>query len=353
MLGRDADGQVRVAGPWVEEHRIGFAVDDPGHRFAGIRLRHEPTVPDTEFAFDEGCWRLTLPRPPIHRMEYQFELSYPDGRTEIVTDPDNPTSTPGAFGPKSVLELPGYAAPAWLDRAAPWPVRAELDIETAAGSVAVTVRSPDAPTSRLLVAHDGPEYDALAGLAGFAAAMVAERRVPPFQLALAAPGARDERYSANPAYTTALATQVLPRLHHELGTTGPVVLMGASLGALASLDVQRRHPGRVAGLFLQSGSFFTTELDACEADFPHFARIVDSVRAVHVDRPPGRPVRTVLTCGAAEENLANNRLLAATLRAQGYPAALREVPDAHNYVAWRDAFDPHLAGLLREVWGDA
>ena len=204
MLGRDADGQVRVAGPWVEEHRIGFAVDDPGHRFAGIRLRHEPTVPDTEFAFDEGCWRLTLPRPPIHRMEYQFELSYPDGRTEIVTDPDNPTSTPGAFGPKSVLELPGYAAPAWLDRAAPWPVRAELDIETAAGSVAVTVRSPDAPTSRLLVAHDGPEYDALAGLAGFAAAMVAERRVPPFQLALAAPGARDERYSANPAYTLSL-----------------------------------------------------------------------------------------------------------------------------------------------------
>jgi hypothetical protein len=23
----------------------------------------------------------------------------------------------------------------------------------------------------------------------------------------------------------------------------------------------------------------------------------------------------------------------------------------HNYVAWRDAFDPHLTGLLAEVWG--
>jgi hypothetical protein len=28
-----------------------------------------------------------------------------------------------------------------------------------------------------------------------------------------------------------------------------------------------------------------------------------------------------------------------------------ELPDVHNYVAWRDAFDPHLTGLLVEVWG--
>jgi enterochelin esterase family protein len=35
------------------------------------------------------------------------------------------------------------------------------------------------------------------------------------------------------------------------------------------------------------------------------------------------------------------------LTAQGYGAALHEVRDAHNYVAWRDAFDPHLTGLLQ------
>jgi enterochelin esterase family protein len=52
-----------------------------------------------------------------------------------------------------------------------------------------------------------------------------------------------------------------------------------------------------------------------------------------------------------EENLANNREMVRALRAQGYPAELFEVPDAHNYVAWRDAFDPHLTGLLAEVWG--
>ena len=47
----------------------------------------------------------------------------------------------------------------------------------------------------------------------------------------------------------------------------------------------------------------------------------------------------MLTCGLAEENLANNRQMAATLARQGYAARLVEVPDAHNYVG--------LAGCVR------
>jgi hypothetical protein len=33
----------------------------------------------------------------------------------------------------------------------------------------------------------------------------------------------------------------------------------------------------------------------------------------------------------------------------GYAAALHEVPDAHNFTARRDAFDPHLTRLLAQV----
>jgi enterochelin esterase family protein len=40
--------------------------------------------------------------------------------------------------------------------------------------------------------------------------------------------------------------------------------------------------------------------------------------------------------------------MARALAAQGYDVALHEVRDVHNYVAWRDAFDPHLTQLLRE-----
>ena len=37
---------------------------------------------------------------------------------------------------------------------------------------------------------------------------------------------------------------------------------------------------------------------------------------------PDRRVPTILTCGAIEENLANNRLMEQSLRARGYPAEL-------------------------------
>ena len=58
-----------------------------------------------------------------------------------------------------------------------------------------------------------------------------------------------------------------------------------------------------------------------------------------------------MTCGNAEENLANNRLMARALAAQEFDVELAEVPDMHNYTGWRDALHPHLTGLLVKVWG--
>jgi enterochelin esterase family protein len=42
--------------------------------------------------------------------------------------------------------------------------------------------------------------------------------------------------------------------------------------------------------------------------------------------------------------------MVAELARQGYPAVLHEVPDMHNYTAWRDAFDPFLPQLLEAAW---
>ncbi len=57
-----------------------------------------------------------------------------------------------------------------------------------------------------------------------------------------------------------------------------------------------------------------------------------------------------MTCGVIEENIDNNRLMAAALSGQSYQVRLAEVPDMHNYTAWRDAFDPHLTNLLTHLW---
>jgi enterochelin esterase-like enzyme len=348
--------EVATVGPSVGEREIAFSLADPQHQLAGVRLMHNLDLPGqpTEYRFDDGAWILAMPRPQIRRMEYQLTLRYPDGTEEITTDPTNPVLTPGVFGDKSVLTMPDYTAPGWLAGAPAWPVSASLTVSSRVGPIELTVLSPDTPTRRLLVAHDGPEFDRFASLGAFAATMVRDGRVPPFHLALAAPGARDDRYSANPGYATALASAVLPELHAKLGTAGPVVLMGASLGGLAALHTQRRYPSTIGGLFLQSGSFFVPQFDECESDFPYYPRIIRYVAAVlRGAQPDGRAVPTVLTCGCAEENVHNNRLMTTTLRRQGYPVALHEVPDSHNYVAWRDAFDPYLVELLTKVWADA
>ena len=55
-----------------------------------------------------------------------------------------------------------------------------------------------------------------------------------------------------------------------------------------------------------------------------------------------------MTCGTEEENVYNNRVIAAALAEQGYVAKLDEVPDMHNYTGWRDAFDPYLTALLED-----
>ena len=93
------------------------------------------------------------------------------------------------------------------------------------------------------------------------------------------------------------------------------MLTGQSLGALAALHAAWTSPATFAGLLLQSGSFFTPELDPQEADFESWDEVTGFV-ASRAGRHPGRagcpPV--AMTCGTAEENVANNRLLRDHLR---------------------------------------
>jgi enterochelin esterase-like enzyme len=338
---------------------IVFRFADPQRALSGVRLVQEIGLPgDTlDFDYDEAgqAWRLRLPPVPVHRMEYRLELRHPDGGTEVVCDPDNPLRAPGAFGDKSVLELAGYRPPEWLEMppaSGEWrgfavPSRAlKADLPVRVWSPAAAFGKP----AGLLVAHDGGEFDRLAGLGRYVAAMTASRAMPPHYLVLLSPVERNDWYSANPAYGRALVADVLPRVRAELGTAAPALALGASLGALSLLHAQRRHPHLFAGLFLQSGSFFQQRYDAQEASFPPYPRIVRFIASVRRRRPPGVPVPTVITCGTAEENLANNLDLADVLSGQGYPVRMIQVPDAHNFIAWRDGWHPALAELAKMVW---
>ncbi|HET7127939.1 MAG TPA: alpha/beta hydrolase-fold protein [Gaiellaceae bacterium] len=281
-------------------------------------------------------------------MEYLLAI---DGR--LSPDPANPLHVRGPFGPKSSVEWPEYEAPAWLDSVADTgPVEPlEIRCRRLVARVHVLLYStPDPPgvDAPLLVAHDGPEYAEYSGLTRFLDVMSWEERIPPLNAALIQPVDRNETYSASALYAAALARELVPAIakrvphKHRIG-------MGASLGGLAMLHAHRRHPRLFDGLMLQSSSFFRQRFDKQESAFPRYRRITRFVGTVLRSLEGARPIPVAITCGTAEENRANNEAVAAALRAQGYPAWLALVRDAHNWTCWRDAFDPHLPAVIEAV----
>jgi len=326
-----------TGGPEVHPDRVVFRLEDRG--FASVRLQQELERPRSGPALilRDGHWELEYRRPQVDRMEYRLEV---DG--DSVCDPGNPRRTPGAFGDRSVVEFPGYAPPAWLaasDPGAPAPIGERTRLWAPPDT------DPREPLP-LLVAHDGSEYERLSGLTRLIAGAIAGGRVPRCRVALLDPGDRDDDYSASARYARALTAR-LPLLAPATAHAG----IGASLGALALLHARWQHPGAFGALMLQSGSFFRQRWDRQESGFPRFRRVSRFVGNVLNAPTAPTPIPIALTCGAPEENLANNRAVASALRRQGHHVTLHVNRDAHNHVAWRDTLDPHLVELLARAWG--
>ena len=345
------------ADPIVDQGRVTFRLADPGDGLAGVRLFTDRGFPATRdrFAREGDGWALTIDAPALDRFEYAFELELEGGGSALVTDDANPRRAPGAFGEKSVVELPGYAAPAWLDASR---ANGRTDGLTVASStmgadVDVAVWRPeDAPDGEpldLLVAHDGPELDALARLTGYAASQIAVGRLPRHRVALLAPGERDQWYSASALYARTLATQVMPAIGNavavrRVGRHGREPRRAGDAPRPPPLPraVQRPVPAvrelLRASLRRPGGGLRALPARSCAT----CARCCASARASRC--------RSSLTCGALEENVHNNRLMARALAARGWPAALHEGRDLHNFTAWRDVFDPISPRCFAEVW---
>jgi enterochelin esterase family protein len=345
----------QTASPVVADDHALLTLPDRG--LARVALVHELRRPRVvPFERQGSDWVLRLERPPVDRLEYLLELEGRDGGVQQIPDPTNPRRAPGAFGDKSVLEFPGYAEPAWV-----------RDEESAGGAILETslpsrlVRTsvdiliwaaaktdPDVPLPLLLV-HDGPEFARYSQLLRLFDHLVASGEVPPFRAALVPPPLdRNEMYSASHRYARVLAEEWVPALRQLAPSPGPLLALGASLGALSLLHAQWYEPGLFSGLFLQSGSFFRRRYDAHESGAPRYARITRFVSTVAGGRRTPDPIPVTITCGTGEENLDNNLFMAATLAAQGWEVRVVQHSDAHNWVSWRDVLHPHLAELLRQ-----
>lgn len=336
----------------VEGEDVVVRYADAEHEADSVRVWAHLRLGDTSMHQVEGGWEVRLRDLPVDRLEYLLDV---DG--EMRPDPSNPRLTPGPFGDHSWVPLPAYREPAWLDAEQCPGERSTLTLSrTGAGRIDCEVWSPaDSPGSQplpLLVSHDGPEMDAYGGLTAYVGAMIAAQTLPPMRVALVSPGPRrNKRYAANAAYSRALTNRLLPALTEAAPTNARPVLIGQSLGALSALHAAWTSPSTFGGLFLQSGSFFTPDLDPQESGFEFWREVtgfVASVRASTQAAPDASPV--TLTCGTAEENFDNNVAMRDHLAAVGVETAWGEVRDGHTWTCWRDTLDPHLTDLLLRVW---
>ena len=325
---------------------------DPQHAAARVSVWAHLHLGDTTMQEVAGGWEVRLTDLPVDRLEYLVDV---DG--ELRPDPSNPRLTPGPFGDHSWIPLPAYREPAWLGITTTTGERTSLTLSrTGAGRVDAEIWSPvGIPASEplpMLICHDGPEMDAYGDLTAYAGATIATGTLPPFRAALVSAGPRrNKRYAANPAYSRALTTRLVPALTAAVGTQGRPVVMGQSLGALAALHAVWTSPTTFGGLFLQSGSYFTPDLDPQESGFEYWREVtgfVASVRAASQAAPGAPPV--TLTCGTAEENHPNNLAMRDHLAGVGIETAWGEARQGHTWTCWRDTLDPYLTALLARVW---
>jgi enterochelin esterase-like enzyme len=350
-----------VAGaPEVSSAGVRFNYRDESKDLRGVALVQEVAWPRSGPEMRHlggGRWSVDFARPPVDRMEYRFKLTRADGSEELALDPANPLRAPGAFGERSVIEFPEYEPPAWLATSAAVPPGELLELELPApslGAAQPTLLWSPAGTAAtealpLLVVLDGLEFARFSSITKMLDVEVAAGVLPPMRALLMQPVARDQDYTASPAFAAALTNEIIPSLAAAVALPADRRLragLGASLGGLAMMHAHREHPGLFGALFLQSSSF----LHSGQLGGASLERVRTFVNDMLLTGAWRNPIPVTMTCGSVEQNLSNNRDTVAVLCEQGYEAELFVNRDAHNWIGWRDAWTPHLGNLLQKVW---
>jgi enterochelin esterase family protein len=300
-----------------------------------------------------------LELPAGSRVEYKFEVTA-GRRAEWIRDPLNPRVAHDPFGANSVCQATGYELPPWTeeDPSVPKGSLEERLVQSPAlgGQRRVTLYRParfrETRRYPLLVVHDGQDYLRFAKLETVLDNLIHRLDIAGMIVALTQPPDRMEQYRDSEAHARYLAEELVPDLERELpliGTPAARGLMGASLGAVASLSTAIRYPGTFGGLLLQSGSFAFSDIGHHDRSpvFDPIAAMVNAYRA----KPFAVAERVFVSCGTYESLIYENRSLIPLLRRTGMNIRFVEARDGHNWENWRDRLREGLAFLFPgPVW---
>ncbi len=297
-------------------------------------------------------WYLELDMPDRSRIEYKIEV-VAKGHSHWILDPLNPRQAADPYGSNSVCWAHGYEPPEWATVDAS--VRAgsleEVQIVTAAGRpkrIRVYLPARFRRTRRypLLVMHDGGDFLRYGDLQPALDNLIHRLDLPELVVALDEPGQRTVEYVGSEPHARYLSHDLLDGLERALPLiSSPAArgLVGASLGAVASLHAAWSFPNRWGLLGLMSGSFAFTDIGVHRRG-PIFDPVVEFVNAFR--REPGQPAEKVfVSCGMYESLIYENRSLVPLLQAQGVDVRYREARDGHHWQNWRDQLRDCLGWL--------
>ncbi len=305
-------------------------------------------VPNTDI------WVVQIPVVDNGRFEYKLSIRQ-DGHQRWVLDPNNPTRAADPFGENSVCRTWGYAPPGWTEpqgaprgRIEAFALSSEVFGERRENIYLPHGYAGDTPLP-LVIAHDGNDYDAYASLSISLDNLIAAGDIPPVAVVLIESPDRMGEYARGRRHARYLVQDLLPAVTQRYSISddpGDRILMGASLGAVASLSTAFRFPGVFGGLVLKSGTFILNEGKLERRDHPVFRRTARLSRAL--ERAPDLPpTRAYVSTGELEGLADENAAIANVLREHGVDVLFKSAWDGHHWHNWRNQVRDGLMWVLR------
>lgn len=343
--------------PVAEPGGVTFAWTGDADRVELIRWIHagidrEPfqRIPGTKI------WVLLLDVPDGGRFEYKLAI-HRRGHEEWMLDPLNRERAGDPFGENSVCRTWGYERPAWTrPQGAP---KGEIVALRVASTVFAETREeflyrparPAGPSGYpVVVIHDGHDFNTYADLTVSLDNLIEAGDIPPVTAVLIQTHKRIEEYTRGRRHARYVVDELMPAISEET-TVSPIpsdrILLGASLGAVASLSTAFRYPGVFGGLVLKSGSFIFDDHKLTARPHPVFHRVARLVRAIH-RAPDLARTRAFVSTGELEGLASENIALANFLRQRGVDVLLKTAWDGHHWHNWRDQLRDGLMWVLRE-----
>lgn len=323
-----------------------------------VFLRHWIFGLDSAQAFARvdgtDVWVLGLELPEGSRVEYKLEIVRGAER-RLIQDPLNAGRANDPFGSNSVVHAAGYEVPDWtlsdplarqgsLERLM---IASDVLGEARPVTVYLPARFRRSRRYPLLIVHDGEDYLRFSSLETVLDNLVHRLETQAMVVALIQSPDRMREYADDPAHAEFLVRELVPLLEQRyplVGTPEARGLVGASLGAVASLSAAWRHPGFFHHLLLQSGSFVFTDIGE-HGRGPAFDPVVRFMNEYR--RDPGRPAEQVfVSCGMYESLIYYNRSLVPLLQSTGMAVRWSEARDGHNWENWRDRLREGLSWLF-------